>query len=391
LSIDPLETLAAANPVSPDARTWISTELGLDAIRPPTNGARDRRRRVLPALGAAGLLAAALVVAPALGLGIPGIDFLSAEKAPPRIVKSFAELGEGAPAGMNPNVIPGETRKVMSVLPSGGVEHTLWVAPTVAGGLCVEWESKNGGEGGCDSAGEAPLSITWSRPQVFEPPNFHAGDFRRITGFAHSKWVDDVEIHLSDGSTVEPSITWVSAPISAGFFFYEPPAGLYIRSVVGLRKGEPVTDDRIGTGKRTDPAPSPFADLSQKRELVSIKTQAGRATVWEAPTKTDETCRWVDLGGARRALTPCLPKAYDGQGLPATYLRFGDLRLVALYAPRYTSLQLRFRDGAIVRLRPKNGAALYEVRRVTDSLLVEALDGEGKTILTLPVSLKTSP
>jgi hypothetical protein len=34
-------------------------------------------------------------------------------------------------------------------------------------------------------------------------------------------------------------------------------------------------------------------------------------TVWEAPTKTDETCRWLELGDIRRELTPCLPKAYD--------------------------------------------------------------------------------
>jgi hypothetical protein len=111
-------------------------------------------------------------------------------------------------------------------------------------------------------------------------------------------------------------------------------------------------------------------------------------TVWEAPTKTDETCRWLELGDIRRELTPCLPKAYDRQGLPTTYLRIGDVKLLGLFAPQYGSLELQFRDGSIVRIHPRNGAALYEVNRPDDFLFVRAQGKDGKTALTFPISLR---
>jgi hypothetical protein len=35
--------------------------------------------------------------------------------------------------------------------------------------------------------------------------------------------VSDVAIRFSDGSSIHPTITWVSAPINAGFFAYDVP------------------------------------------------------------------------------------------------------------------------------------------------------------------------
>ena len=382
-----MERLSAANPVPPSARERIAHDLGLDLIKPPCEPQATNPRKVLVTAVATLVLlaAAALLVAPALGLGIPGIDFFQAEKAPPEVVKQFADLAVGAPAGMDPQAIPGETRKVAVVTLSDG-PHTLWVAPTKAGGLCEAWSK---GSGGCDSAGAIPLSVSWSAPRVFGLKSPPGRDFQRVDGFAHSKWVDDVEVHLSDGTTVKPQVTWVSAPINAGFFLYEAPEGLAIRSVIGTKGGEAVAGDSLGTGDVTGPVPSPYADLSRRRLLDSIETSAGTATIWEAPTKTDETCRWLELGNQRRELTPCLPPAYDqGLGLPTTYLRVGDVKLLGLVAPRQGSLEVQFRDGSVIRLQPHNGVALYQVNRPDDHLFVRAYGPDGKTVLRLPVSLQ---
>ena len=385
MTIHTMERLSAANPVPPSAREWIARDFGLDSIKPTCEPQTTNTRTALAIAAAtlALLAATALLVAPALGLGIPGIDFFQAEKAPPEVVKQFADLAVGAPAGMDPQAIPGETRKVAVVTLSDG-PHTLWVAPTKAGGLCEAW---NKGSGGCDSAGAMPLSVTWSAPRVFDLQHLPGRDFQKVDGFAHSKWVDEVDVHLSDGTTVKPQVTWVSGPINAGFFLYEAPKGLAIRSVTGSKDGEEVAGEFLGTGDATGPVPSPYADLSRRRQLNSIETSAGKATIWEAPTKTGETCRWLELGDKRHELTPCLPPAYD-YGLPTTYLRIGDVKLLGLVAPRDGSVEVQFRDGSMIRLQPRNGVALYEVTRPDDHLLVLAEGADGKTVLRLPVSLQ---
>jgi len=141
MTIHTMERLSAANPVPPSAREWIARDFGLDSIKPTCEPQTTNTRTALAIAAAtlALLAATALLVAPALGLGIPGIDFFQAEKAPPEVVKQFADLAVGAPAGMDPQAIPGETRKVAVVTLSDG-PHTLWVAPTKAGGLCEAWK-----------------------------------------------------------------------------------------------------------------------------------------------------------------------------------------------------------------------------------------------------------
>jgi hypothetical protein len=304
---DALTQLAAANPVPTDARDRIAKDLQLQDLRPRTDASERRssgRRIILTATTVVVLAATVVLVAPALGLRFGWIDFFTAEHAPPAVVNDFATLSQGAPAGMDPGVIPGETRKVMTMRFSGR-DHTLWVAPTAAGGLCFEWTQ---GMGGCDRNGEMPLSVSWGAPAVDNPPSTPK-DFQMVEGHVHAPWVDGVEIHLSDGSTVEPDVTWISPPIDAGFFVYEAPRGLTIRSVVGTRGGEAVDADDFGSGEdpSTEPVPSPFADLSKRHVVKSIETDAGRATVWSAPTKTDEVCTWLEVGNLRRNVMPCLP------------------------------------------------------------------------------------
>ena len=128
-----------------------------------SSGARmfDRGRRRAPrlrlVLAALALVVAFVLVAPALGIDLPVLDFWKAEKAPPRVVEDFRSLTEGAPTGMDPEALSGEARKVTTAVLSDG-PHTLWVAPTRAGGFCLTWTNASGG---CDRLGTVPLSVTW--------------------------------------------------------------------------------------------------------------------------------------------------------------------------------------------------------------------------------------
>ena len=53
----------------------------------------------------AALAVASLLVAPAVGVRVPILDFWTAEKAPPKIVEDFESLAEGAPAGETERLI----------------------------------------------------------------------------------------------------------------------------------------------------------------------------------------------------------------------------------------------------------------------------------------------
>jgi hypothetical protein len=308
MSVEVLTRLAANNPVPAETRDLIADELQLQELRPDVRAAERRsfgRRLVLTVTAAVVLAFAVVVVGPALGLRLGWIDFFHAEQAPPSVVKDFGSLSQGAPPGMDPGAIAGETRKVMTMSFSGG-RHTLFVAPTAAGGLCFEWTQDMGG---CDRNGDIPLAVSWGAPAVDSGPPSTPEDFGMVEGHVHAPWVDAVEVRLSDGSSVEPELTWVSPPIDAGFFVYEAPKGLTIRSVVATKNGEAVDADNFGSGvdRFDEPAPFPYADLSKRRLVESIATDAGRATVWRAPTKTDEVCTWLEVGNLRRNLIPCLP------------------------------------------------------------------------------------
>jgi hypothetical protein len=380
------ERLASANPVPPSAREWIAGELELNERRPVVE---ERRRlatsRVLAAAAVLAVVAAAtLLVAPALGLGIPGIDFFKADKAPPEIVKDFASLSEGAPPGMDPNVISGETRRVTMVTVSGK-PHTLWVAPTEPGGLCFTWLP---GSGGCDRRGDIPLAVAWGEPRAVALPG-STRDFRLVDGHAHAPWVDGVEIRLSDGSTVHPDVTWVSAPINAGFFLYEAPKGLSIRAVVGTKNGEDVDDDALGSGDQTPGFR--FADLSKRHVLKAIDTAAGRATVWQAPSKTNKVCTWLEFGGTRN-FARCLPPG-DVEGIGVGAVDVGATQVVwAAVGPTYSDLIFRFDDGTTAVARPQDGIVLHSASvDAKGTLVARRSDGTLDPSFSLPLPLASSP
>ena len=205
------------------------------------------RSAIRIALALAALAVAFLLVAPAVGVRVPILDFWSAEKAPPKVVEEFESLAVGAPAGMDPEAIPGEARRVR--LASGS---TVWVAPTRAGGFCTEH--------GCDKLGTFPLEITWaaSGPLPSREGGLHPlmTDFDLLDGSANSRYVDTVEIRFRDGGVDRPKLTWVSEPIHHGFFEYRVPLahrrpGHEISAVVGLDADGRVVVDATRRDQRT--------------------------------------------------------------------------------------------------------------------------------------------
>ncbi len=253
-----LEMLRMANPVQLGDASEQAVSLRLhervlerrrqqQSVDAEPNGARRNAKRWrmsgLAAIGAAGL--AVLLATPALGRLRDALPFWNAPKAPPSISLEFASMNTGAPAGMSPQAIPGETRKVGDFRFGSGV-HPLWIAPTKTGGFCFEWI---GGWGGCNSGSHDAL--TWNgdlvvppdAPALELPPGASLSQIAALAGARHSlavaTWISGyvlagqaqrVRITFSDGTSVSPEVIWVSQPINAGFFAYDVPTDLQSHS-----------------------------------------------------------------------------------------------------------------------------------------------------------------
>jgi hypothetical protein len=227
LNAPELIALREANPVSLDEAGRLANALDvrsrLLAVRAEPGAssptARPMPRRVLvPVLAASVLLAVILVATPAWALVRDFLPFWSQPKAPRSVQVQFSSLNLGAPAGMSPRAVSGETREV-SRFTFGGSTHTLWVAPAKNGGFCSLWLPRGGG--GCSTSGK-PLST--GALLRFGVPEW-------ITGDAIATAIADVVIRFSNGTAVRPRIVWVSAPIGAGFFAYDVPSDQQTRRV----------------------------------------------------------------------------------------------------------------------------------------------------------------
>jgi hypothetical protein len=216
LNASELIELRDANPVSLDEARHLADALDLRssvfAVRAePAPHRPDRRRVLVLVLAAVVLLAAILVATPAWALVRDVLPFWNQPRAPQSVQVQFSALNLGAPPGMSPQAVPGETREV-GQLGFGRSTFTLWVAPAKNGGLCSLWLPAGGG--GCSTSGH-PLSTGAVLRQ---------GIPLWLTGDALAPAVSDVVIRFSNGSSVHPRIVWVSPPINAGFFAYDVPA-----------------------------------------------------------------------------------------------------------------------------------------------------------------------
>jgi hypothetical protein len=188
------------------------------------------RSRLVLTIAAAGAVAVVLAATPAWALVRDVLPFWNQPSAPSSVQVQFSSLNRGAPAGMSPQAVSGETRQVEQVT-FGGRTRTLWVSPAKNGGFCYLWLPDL--PGGCSTPTQ---HLAWVAESV---PAHEPGQPAQTTGIPESTppghfvldWVagditspaNDVVIRFSDGSSTHPQITWVSAPISAGFFAYAVP------------------------------------------------------------------------------------------------------------------------------------------------------------------------
>jgi hypothetical protein len=214
------------------------SEIARDQERPhfslltiPVFERRRSWRPVAVVAFAVAALAAIVAATPAWALVRDALPFWNQPSAPSSVQVQFSSLNRGAPAGMSPDAISGETRQVEQVT-LGGTTRTLWVSPAKNVGFCYLWLP--GLPGGCSTAAQ---HLAWAGESV---PAHEPSQPAQTTGIPESTppgqfvldWIagditapaNDVVVRFSDGSSAHPQITWVSAPINAGFFAYAVPS-----------------------------------------------------------------------------------------------------------------------------------------------------------------------
>jgi hypothetical protein len=147
------------------------------------------------------------------------VPFFDGERAPDRVEKAFATLDVGAPPHMAPGIVPGQARRVAGFPLRAGGQTTLWVAPTREGGFCHFFSGALGGcrskaENSADSPYVIGFGMTAPRGRV---PFVIGGDVPAASS------VETLEVRFADGHSESVPLTWVSAPIHAGFYLYEVP------------------------------------------------------------------------------------------------------------------------------------------------------------------------
>jgi len=354
----------------------------------PARSSRPRRYARL-AVALVILLLAVPLAATALGVGLPVVDFLGAEKAPPVAVENFESLSAGAPEGMDPRAVAGEARE-LTLVSASGEEQTLWLAPTKAGGFCFLWAGV-AGPGGCDRLGTVPLDVMWWSRAGTGSDGAGGSRIEGIAVHASARYVSTVELRFADGTVMRPSLTWVSEPISHGFFFYSFPstgqAGRRtdLSSVVALDDEGKVVSEVPPCCAAADEAPQADAHVSARRVAASTSTAAGEATIWEAPTRYGGTCAWLELGGRALSLGACFAAGYGADhGIALRPYPTAETVLVfGRAAAKFRAFDARYADGTTQRVPVHDGYLLFEIpsghRQPASRLLtLTALEGDGQ-------------
>jgi hypothetical protein len=202
-----------------------------------------RRRWPLIAMAAAAVLAVVLVATPAWALVRDVLPFFNQPSAPSSVMVNFSAAMDAPdiPPATSPQADAGNAREIMQAN-FGGETHTLYVAPVKNNQFAYcEWWS--GEFGSCPRAWadqSGPMGVfpnivfphDASQPaqpiRVMLPPSEQLDLARHgvpdwLVVDVASPTVANVVIHFSDGTTVQPEITFVSDPINAGFVAYQVP------------------------------------------------------------------------------------------------------------------------------------------------------------------------
>ncbi len=333
------QLLALDEPVS-----WIDWD---DVMR--RAGLKRRRpgmTRVRVALLAGVFAAGALLVGSAFGFRLSSVIwFAGAKDAPNAIQHGFEAFDSAAPLDVSPGALTSQTRQITSVELSDG-KHTLYVSPTRSGGFCYEWTDV---VGGCDQLGTTPLNLVWTQG--------------RIVGTVAAAYVSTVKVKLSDGTSRVPDIAWVSSPVNAGFFIFDPPDGSGADSVEGYDSSGRLVARETPTAQETVSTTAPaFARTAAKTAAVQISTASGQATAYLAPSVTAGICAWLELAEFDLPIYGyggCLPHGYRPQGLTFRFVRTADtLLFVGAASTDISRVVLRYADGTDSTVAPAEGGVL---------------------------------
>ena len=127
------------------------------------------------------------------------------------------------------------------------------------------------------------------------------------------------------------------------------------------KNGHLVTEDSEDAARQGD---GPLADavVSEEKAVATTETHDGVATLYVAPTRYDGRCAWLELAGRDRSLTPCVPHGYP---FAPFALRFAstpdDVVLAGSVAEHVARVVVRYADGDLATVRPRDGFVLYLV------------------------------
>lgn len=354
LILDELNRLA---PYEPElAGDWQTVLARAGAIRASR---RLQRKRVLWVAVAVSLLLIA-VAAPALGLGPPFLDFFSAKHAPKRVVHEFAVMGVGAPRGMNPRVIPGQTRLVTTYQLRNGKQLPLWVAPTRGGGFCYVL-----GGGGC-VARHARIPDRNGDLNVgqLDVGRFSNRGLRIIEGSVANEQTTKLELRFADGRRVTLPLLWVSAPISRGFYLYQLTRAQEQPShrpteIVALDANGRVLAREVSIFRLPPPWFNPNRVSNRADRHVILRS--GPLSIAISPSRTGGKCSWLQYRG-KTIGSGCAPPRFQTEPMAGGFSHgTGFTAFDAQLKPTVARVVLHFQDATSLTLRPVDGHVLYNI------------------------------
>jgi hypothetical protein len=203
----------------PDGRSVEAQALASSIV-----GRRPHRPLVLGLLAIVALVI--VVAAPAFGiqhaiLDLFGREDVQFEQTPATGTvdrHDFAQLYSDAPTPeMDPQVIEDQIRLAATFSVSGH-QRQLWVAPTKKGGFCYLYEGLGGG---CFQTPPPPDGVKLDGSFLLAPG---ATDpvMEKLAGIVFDARGNRLELTLEDGRSIPLRYVYVSAPIGAGFFRYNP-------------------------------------------------------------------------------------------------------------------------------------------------------------------------
>lgn len=365
---------AVANPL--DDADWT------DVLTRARTATRPRRAAIRIALvGAVAALAATIT---AVAFGWPGqvVDFFKAPPAPESVKAFFGAHDAALPSGVDPMATVGQPRKITTAIfdadhlpPKHATLHTLYVAPRKGGGFCYLWTGYGGGCADPEDPARARTNPAARSVGLSDLENDYVGF---VDGWMRGD-AKTLEVHFARGATATIPVTWVSAPINAGFFAYVvPPSHLTrtdpLTSVAALdasgkvvRWGrqpfeltKPLDEDVMQTlpdGRKI--ALPRRAQAARAHELFSFPAaHHSRAYLWAMPRTGGGVCFLYGTGAGGGFGCPSrywlahIP-AIDGTALNGVYF--------AQVKPEIATVELAFRNGSSERIMPINGFVLHAI------------------------------